>query len=340
MRRDSTHPAPPGLRGLDGGLKVTLIVSEGTTLVKKTDPLYGAAEVDGRKASLSTSTTRPFVETTPPPCGMPAEPPNRPRNSCVGTPQPDLVETGRKRCRISRGLRRSDAVIRMRGTVKSPSALALFPWRGEAGTEHREEADAALHDRDSVRRFFSQIGKLRPEGWEVNTRIVSASLILLAVMTFPGASPGQNGTRPKPNPVGRRAPSAVDPRLDLAGQALDLEKQGKYREALGLLERLDDNDFIIPGHPELTGETEEGVFIAEWSPPRPIGNRRLAMMRCHLRAAGVRAPLVTRACDGVLSRIILARSRSMVGQASSTVTALACTARTAKAKRPGSAANV
>ena len=116
----------------------------------------------------------------------------------------------------------------------------------------------------------------------MNTRTVSASLIVLAVMTCLEASPGQKGTTAKPNPVGRRAPSAVDPRLDLAGQALEMEKQGKYREALGLLERLDDDDFIIPGHFELTGEREEGVFVAEWSPPRPIGNRRLAMMRCHL----------------------------------------------------------
>lgn len=61
-----------------------------------------------------------------------------------------------------------------------------------------------------------------------------------------------------------------------------MEKQGKYREALELLERLDDDDFIIPGHPEITGETEDGRFIAEWCPPRPIGNRRLAMMRCRL----------------------------------------------------------
>ncbi len=83
-------------------------------------------------------------------------------------------------------------------------------------------------------------------------------------------------------------PSAVFPRLALAQQALNLEKQGKYREALDSLQKLRDVDFVMPGHFEITGETEDGRFYGERVPPRPIGNRRLAMMRCQLKLGNQR----------------------------------------------------
>lgn len=79
-----------------------------------------------------------------------------------------------------------------------------------------------------------------------------------------------------------QVPSAVKPRLELARRALDLEKQGKYHQALELLERLNDNDFVIPEQYGIRDEIAEGVFDVEWEPAYPIGSRLAAMMRCYL----------------------------------------------------------
>jgi tetratricopeptide (TPR) repeat protein len=84
-------------------------------------------------------------------------------------------------------------------------------------------------------------------------------------------------------------PQAQDkPRLELAERALELEKQGRYREALDLLQQLEDADFIIPQHREIKGELDGGRFEVEWVGPFYIGNRRVAMMRCHLRMGNPR----------------------------------------------------
>lgn len=71
--------------------------------------------------------------------------------------------------------------------------------------------------------------------------------------------------------------------LARARLALELEKQGKYREALILLKKVDDADLVIPGRMGISDIADDGTYIGEWEPPYSIGNRRLSMMRCYLQ---------------------------------------------------------
>ena len=68
-------------------------------------------------------------------------------------------------------------------------------------------------------------------------RVSRSSLLVLSVLVTLAPIAVAAGAEPE-------LPSAIFPRLDLAQRALDLEKRGKYREALDLLQKLHDADFV------------------------------------------------------------------------------------------------
>ncbi len=148
------------------------------------------------------------------------------------------------------------------------------------GTEERPYRDPdffAVPTESSVKRDIERMSFFAVEEEQVKAQ----------PRTQPAAAKARSGLPP----AEALLPPEVKPNLILATKALELERQGRYRAALQLLQKLRNGDFVIPARTEITGETEDGQFTGEWVDARPIGNRRLAMMRCHLQLGNPREAL-------------------------------------------------